>query len=81
MQRARQLEQLACDAVYINPEISGSAEYKTFKLNNYSKNQVPECEKYKCIRCGAVRKHFAQDCPAINVSCHKCHKRGHLSKV
>ncbi len=33
-----------------------------------------------CGRCGDLKKHHWKDCPARDVDCRKCHRRGHFAK-
>lgn len=81
VQRAKLLEQLTSDAIDITRKDVFNTE-EVFKVGNYNnKKKIPSNENYKCIRCGAVKKHFASDCPAINLRCKKCNKFGHFARA
>ena len=38
-------------------------------------------ENYLCYRCGAIGKHFSNDCFAKNRICHQCGKTGHMARI
>ena len=45
------------------------------KAGNMTLGSAPRPQK--CTRCGKSPPHSYQQCPANDVVCHKCHKRGH----
>ena len=92
VEKAKLLEQVTQDVQDMNPAEKVHPQNKVFpSRNEHSKNKsftkgagaarksIPT--NYKCIRCGAANKHLAEDCFAINVTCHTCNKKGHISKA
>lgn len=88
---AKLIEQALRDVEDINPdekhyqqatnsveEINKVQQNRT-DSGSFHSNKVPA--NYTCIRCGTKAKHFARNCFALNVTCNKCSKTGHLAKV
>lgn len=46
-----------------------------FKDNNNYKNLQ------KCYRCGSAKHYAGAKCPAVDVMCHNCNKKGHFARV
>lgn len=52
---------------------------KNFQHTGKQRNQKSDAPSEKeCGRCGKGRKHAWKDCPANDVECRKCHKKGHF---
>ena len=85
VERAKMMEQMLLDVEDINPTEPCDKYLQQHKLQrtqqraNQTTKTVPK--DYKCIRCGQTGNHFAHDCFAINKTCYKCQKMGHLSSV
>lgn len=75
VEKAKVLEQLSNDAqdIKLEPKINSS-----YKVEEKSKN-VPS--DYVCIRCSTRSKHYADKCFAVNLTCKKCNKKGHIAKA
>ena len=85
--RAKLLQQFSQDVEEIHPN-SSVRQFKVYKPNHvdssrnhtrHTGSNVPT--NYVCIRCGEKAKHFAHKCYAIDKTCNKCSKTGHISKV
>lgn len=87
IERAKTLEQLAHDAADIKPESRTHSSYKLERHYNTSSrtsrnqrnSQIPK--NYVCIRCGTRAQHTADQCYALDLSCRKCSKKGHIEKM
>ncbi|XP_061127410.1 uncharacterized protein K02A2.6-like [Syngnathus typhle] len=64
-----------------------SVKYKREKHSTYKAPSLPKHKMAKspnesqCYRCGRSPAHGKGQCPAKDVTCHTCGKRGHYSKV
>ncbi|KAI2666998.1 Retrovirus-related Pol polyprotein from transposon 17.6 [Labeo rohita] len=52
-------------------------QYTGKQRNKDQKFDTPSGKE--CGRCGKGRKHTSKDCPAKDVECRKCHKKGHFA--
>ena len=75
VEKAKVLEQLRVDAQIIKGENVSS----TFKLKSKSSDKVSP--DYKCYRCLSKGLHLAQNCFALNLTCHSCMKKGHIKRA
>lgn len=81
VERAKMMEQMLLDVEDINPTEPSDKYLAQNKLQRTQQTNKTVPKDYKCIRCGQTGSHFAHDCFAINKTCHKCQKKGHLSSV
>ncbi|UYV66521.1 K02A2.6-like [Cordylochernes scorpioides] len=60
-------------------KLKGTKRYNS----NFTKNHQgwSSNEKRKCFRCGYYQGHSKEQCPAKDVICNKCRKKGHFAKV
>lgn len=89
--RAKTIEQVLLDVEDINPTEATDKFLPQNKLRRQESQQQQQYRQgtsqnvippdYKCIRCGQIGKHFAHECFALNKTCFKCKKTGHLSSV
>lgn len=70
--RAKLIEQITVDATDIKAEGN---------LEAGSAFTIKPDTTYVCIRCAARGQHFANKCYAINWTCKKCQKKGHIAKA
>ena len=49
--------------------------------HNTSGQSSARQRQQKCTRCGKTPSHSRQQCPARDVICHRCHKKGHYQSM
>lgn len=54
---------------------------KSFQRRSYSQPQPTSSKPKQCGKCGKTPKHSWTECPAKDVECRKCQKRGHFAAV
>ena len=59
---------------------SSLTQKKEEKFEEYDTNPVKKNAEVECRNCGGKYPHQGK-CPAKGIECHKCHKRGHFSRV
>ena len=59
----------------VSSRVKGSKERQQLM-----KNQVETSQHNCCTRCGRSPSHDYKDCPANDVICHKCSRRGHFKR-
>lgn len=70
------------DCNYNNKSSANKSSKNKNKNNSSSYSSSKKVSNdYVCIRCGTRGKHLANDCFAIDMTCNKCSKKGHLAKV
>ena len=91
--RAKIIEQIKLDVEDIAPNSVSEAKPATYKISSpaavknkntsqpRNNNNSRVSNKYRCYRCGTAGKHHASQCYALNKTCTKCNKSGHLASV
>lgn len=54
---------------------------KPAQCGSYTQHQPALAKPIQCGRCGKTPKHSWTECPAKDVECRKCHKKGHFVNV
>lgn len=69
------------NCVKVENQLSDSESVKS-NCSSCSKNRVVAGASYQCYFCGSSKRHSSrQECPAFNMDCKQCGKKGHFSKV
>lgn len=87
-EHAKLVQQIQKDAREMSNEcrsfkVSGDQyQQRTFNKSAVKSSQNPTISpNYVCFRCGAKAQHLVNECFAINLTCKKCNKKGHIQKV
>ena len=87
IEKAKTIEQLNIDVADMKP-LNKTYSQNMIKKSSMNKsngakggNKTKVSQTYKCCRCGKSGSHLAHECFALKLTCTKCQKLGHLSKV
>ena len=82
IEKAKLIEKITSDVqdIKFEPKISES-----YRINDNSSDRSASAKAvssdYVCIRCGTKGRHLASKCFALNLTCNKCAKKGHIAKA
>ena len=75
------VHEVSHDPTYEIPDPPPMANHNESEMVGESPKEISAASRPRCFRCGKTtwtRPH--KDCPAINVTCYKCERKGHYSK-